>query len=32
MKENIIAIKTYKCAIQIINLSKELSTKKEFVL
>ena len=32
MRENIIAIKTYQSAIQIINLSKELSTKKEFVL
>jgi hypothetical protein len=32
MKENTIAIKTYQFAIQIINLSKELNSKKEFVL
>ena len=32
MKENIIAIKTYQFAIQIVNLSKDLSAKKEYVL
>jgi four helix bundle protein len=30
--ENVIAINTYQFAIQIINLSKELNSKKEFVL
>lgn len=32
MKENIIAVKSYQFAIQIIELSKELNAKKEFVL
>ena len=32
MKENIIAVKSYQFAIQIIGLSKELNAKKEFVL
>jgi four helix bundle protein len=32
MKENIIAVKTYQFAIQIVNLNKELIAKKEYVL
>lgn len=32
MKENIIAVKTYQFAIEIIGLYKELIAKKEFVL
>lgn len=32
MKENIIAIKTYEFAIHIVNLSKELISKNEYVL
>ena len=32
MKENIIAIKTYKFAIEIVKLTKELISEKEYVL
>lgn len=32
MKENIIAVKTYQFALEIIGLYKELTSRKEFVL
>ncbi len=32
MKENIIAIKSYNFAVQIVNLSRELVHQKEYVL
>ncbi|MEH6764995.1 four helix bundle protein [Aequorivita antarctica] len=32
MKENIIALKTYRFAIEIVNLTKELISEKEYVL
>jgi len=32
MKENIIAVKTYQFAIKIVNLSKELTVEREYIL